>query len=888
MHQDQKKSIIKRFLQEASITESFVMSDEMVELQPFYTELGQCLDALEKSDNTLLDFAHVEVNLDKWKLLTSVLQAGLTLKEGNPPQITQINRKAMKDEANTLYLNKLPQSDYFNRVIQNDHVNQVFTIEPLVNKAVEKLSGLLLDRTKNLDFGKNNIEEIEVLIRQLKEEIKQAEQVSDDSRRDRVKEQLTVAEDLLKIKQLTTLLIPHEYDADDTAYCTLAESAGGVTEKVSLIRLATVEKQLGRLRDTEVNNINDYIQYRNAYKLSTDAILKLPKHGKIEEVQRESIALNISRILNLDTTRSSMVSYEGKPALFIPFDDIKLMNEFAKGKTLKAFSLNPFSSAKTYEHYSTINPVGSGLQGDLFTDDFGSALSLLYICSDTDSVGGYNQNKALRNGRSLFIFDQVVMMSDKLKLDSRLSLIPDQFVMAHTRHGQGRNRTIIEDSSLITKFDSLVLLISQQQKIYKYLDRTVEFHNQEINQINIKLAQSSDKLEIKQLNEQKNNFIKLRSDALNLHEAVQHRIDQIAKTLPGWSKDLNVRDMRQALILEKLLHNPCLFTDNGRPYKNPWTYRQNNPVKTIASLSDDKLLITFTSKVPADMVAFLKRAGNIDSLKNNSSNKLEISKIDFARLQENMLHPEAAAFLDHQRSYLDKRDLLQIGKAYDKGHRTRILNLVESYQKEINKGDREQKLNLMNDARIYLENYIQTAKDKGFGMHVLKKMHFDFQQRLQSMMADKKPDNLDQAFAAALKFDRVAMFNRVIASAIRNERLETAEFRDFLNNCADLMTFDLNHQQAISISAQLNQIGEDVLKAFEQPPEISKNMALDNALSDNELNAINLVDLREDELEVQHNGLIGIQPSPIKEMDPHQMDQQYVEHDPSSEITLKN
>ena len=380
------------------------------------------------------------------------------------------------------------------------------------------------------------------------------------------------------------MTIPGEHGAGAMTYCTLAESAGGVTEKVSLVRLAKVTEQLGRLRDTDVADVDAYIAHRGNYKLSTEAILKLPKHGSIEEVQRESMALNISRILHLDTTSSSMVSHNGKPALFVPFENIRLLKDFAQGKTF-----TPFGSSKSYEHYSTINPVGEGVQGDSFVEDFGNALGLFYICSDPDSIGGYNQNKALRDNRSLFIFDQVVMPSDKLKLDSRISLQPDDIIMGHTRHGRGRNRTLIEDSSFTAKFDSIVEILRQQERIYKYANRTIALYTNEIERINRDLGRLHTPLQDKELKEQKAQFGALLKDAINLREAVKSRIDKIGTTLPRRSRDLSNNDICQALVLEKLVHNPRLFTDLGRPYKNPWTTRQDNPVTLIATTEPGKL-----------------------------------------------------------------------------------------------------------------------------------------------------------------------------------------------------------------------------------------------------------------------------------------------------------
>ena len=81
------------------------------------------------------------------------------------------------------------------------------------------------------------------LITQIKGGIKRAEAAGNQLLVGRAKNQLTLAEDLLKVNQLTALTIPSEHGAPPSIYCTLAEAAGGVTEKVSLVSLAKVTTQ---------------------------------------------------------------------------------------------------------------------------------------------------------------------------------------------------------------------------------------------------------------------------------------------------------------------------------------------------------------------------------------------------------------------------------------------------------------------------------------------------------------------------------------------------------------------------------------------------------------------------------------------------------------------
>lgn len=847
MDTELKKRIIKRYLEQISVPY------EEIENVPFYKELGDALDTLEQTHHQLLDFPNVETDEAKWERLSDVLGNGVTITIGAPSVITAIAPRRMIDRARSIedriFINELPKPDYYNRITTIDNDTQRDIITPLIETSRDKLVSLLHEITKNTDFDATSNTDVESLIQQLKDEKKQAKKANNYDQAANLKKYLTVAKDLLKINKLTAIAIPGENGGGNT-YCTLAEAAGGVTEKISLVSLATVTTQLQRLQDTDIDSIDDYLSNHHDYKLSTEGILKLPKHGDIKEVQREAMALNVSRILALDTTRSSIVTHDGQPALFVPFDDIKLMKEFAKGKTFEAFE--PFKKEKkTYQHYSTINTVGSGLQSDQFIDDFGDSFGLFYVCSDPDSIGGYNQNKALRDNRSLYIFDQVIMSTDKMKLDSRLSLQPDEFFMKHTRHGQGRNRTLIEDSSLSSKFDSLMHLLAQQNRIYTYATTVADRHQEEIERLEDMLNNPLLSEENKQvLIEKRKQVTDLKDDAIETREAIKARIDKISGILPKVRTEqhdsFRMEHIKQSLVLEKLLHNPTLFTDDGRPYKNPWTYRQDNPVKTLERLRNGNILLKFKSKPSAKMVDFIKRHGS-DSIRLNSSKAIEISEEDLFSLNETILHPESKIQMKHEVDYLNPDDLKQISTAYGEGHRGRILKLVDDYISEMTKptNTQEMKLLVTRNAVIFLQRYINTAKDKGFGMHVLKKLHFDIQQRLQNMIPlEHKPNNLNEAFNAALKLDRVDVFNKVMAEAIKQNKVNSEDFLDFLQICIDQEAQATDHIKAIESSNFISEHGNSLLETLKSPLIVLED------ISDNELD-IDPEKNREEELNSQ-------------------------------------
>ena len=825
MDPEQKKIIIKRLIEQESLPQPFVLADELVEQVPYYTQLSYCLDRLEDLYPNLLgfDFKSVTDNSVQWDRVTRLLTAGLMLEIGAPSQIVAADLDAMKKEAaiiiDTLFIDTLPQPDYYNRITHSDPSLQLMEIDPLISAARDKLAAILTEPTKKTGFDNTNNGHIEKLIKQLQNELKQAKRNRDSVRAQQIENQIVVAEDLLKVNQLSAIIIPGEHGSPSMTYCTLAESAGGVTEKVSLISLDRVKEQLGNLGRDRVSDIESYMRERSKrYKLSTEAILKLPKHGRIEEVQRESFALNMARILELDTTRSSMLMHDGKPALFVPFDDIELMRNFAKGKVLRVFA-----SEKTYEHYSTINPVGAGLQADSYVDDFGNALSLFYVCSDPDSMGGYNQNKALRNAHSLFIFDQVAMSSENFKLDSRLSLQPSGF-MAHSRHGQGRNRTLIEDSAFNSKFASLLTLMQNKQKINRYFERAIKGYDEKITTINQEIARRSLSGAVQQqLETQKKQLVALRGDAVVLQKTIQDRIENIGDVLPLRSEDLSLHHVRQAMILEKLLHNPRLFTDSGRPYKNPWTYRHNNPVKSIDS-REDKLLITLSNELTSTAIlSFIKRVGHLDSLKKISPFQLIISQEDLNKLNENMLYPETRLSLDHAQDYLDPSDLLSIGQAYGSGKQEAVLKTVKEYRTRMTHD--ESAIDLMDNLESALHEIMKKAEDKGFAMHVIKKMHFDFQQRLQKILPHTlKFPELDEAFIAAMKLDQVSLFNQVIVAAVRSARRDpqlkfSTDIQPFLQECIQAAANATNHTKAVDSSNAIASLAVKLISSLKGPKE---------------------------------------------------------------------
>ena len=391
-------------------------------------------------------------------------------------------------------------------------------------------------------------------------------------------------------------------------------------------------------------------------------------------------------------------------------------------------------------------------------------------------------------------------------------------------------------------------------------DRRLKFLANKLQEPLTKEQRTAIQAEIKQVTTLKN-------DAMTIKASMKARIENIHKMMPVRSKTVSDIELRQSLVLEKLLNNPTLFTDTGRPYKNPWTYRHTNTIKSIEVMKDNQLLITLDNKIDPNMTAFLNRHGA--SIEHSSPKQLVITREKLAALRENMLHPETQLQFQADKNYLDKNDLEMISKAYDKGHRTKIMQTVDDYVKVMKKKPvtDDEKRAAINQATVSLMEHISTAKDKGFGMQVMKKLHFDIQQQLQMMIpAHQKPANLDEAFAAAIKLDRIADFNMVVNEAIHNNKLASPAFRDFLQGCIDKATLATNHQEAIDRSAEIPQMAALTVHQFKQKPAVDLMLHEDLGLIHqvDELDGIRLpVAIRLEELSDEANLLSDVAKSDV-------------------------
>jgi hypothetical protein len=617
---------------------------------------------------------------------------------------------------------------------------------------------------------------------------------SDNPQHAALHERLILLKDLKNLSLLEPLLIPINSQKSLT-YCTLAEDAGGVTEKISLVSLTSLEQRLTRLSQHERLDLKTYIHERESLRLPIEAILKLPKKGDVKEVQRESIALNMSRMLSIDTTKSFSVCYKEHPALLIPFESIRLLTEFSTGKKVDAL----YGFGNPYFNYSTIKALGNGLHPNGFVDDFGHAIGLMYLCSDTDGIGGHCQNKALKNARSLFVFDHVFMSEHKFSLDSRLSLHPIQLLMRHTRHGQGRNRSLIEDSSMNSKFNSIMQLLKMKDILLQYIEQTRKMHEQHIKHLENQLKHDNNETYRIVLEDLKI----LKSDADLLQRVLEERIKKINEVFPKTTKPISNEILRQVLIFEKLVNNPRLFTDEGRPYRNPWTDKHETKIETVCILDQCMMQLIFNTSIDIELLNYLKNKRHLTSL-SHSGKIVTLSQVDVLKLDDLALHPEMQSSLVPQFSYLTKEKINLVIKAYQVKHHSAMITACLKFIDQLNQNHTTQEMvQLILNTVSQLEILLKSNEAIGLSKHLCKLFHLEAQVQLQKLLPISLKPKVNLAFNACLNLDRMMEFNQLIGLAILNKRLEDPELIEFLNQCIKEETGSSNFDTAHSHSASL-------------------------------------------------------------------------------------
>jgi hypothetical protein len=699
---------------------------------------------------------------------------------------------------------ELPNANYTSRVTNRLPTGSDVDFEQIKGDATRKLIALF--NKQNPKYSMTNIEELTSRIEQFS---KLSTSESGQQQKLALESTLTMLKDLNKVVDLKIVDIPKESGASDY-YCNLSEEAGGVTEKLCLIGLDKVKTQLQHLIGAPSElNLTDYVKNRSAYKLSTQAILKLPKHGETSEVQREATALNISRILGFTTTTSTMVCHEGKAALFVPFEDIQLMSEFSQGDKKKAYMPNSIkgigailNGKKDYINYSTITPVGNGLCADGFLEDFGKKMSFFYLCNDTDFIGAYNQNKAIKSGKELYVFDQVIMSDDKLAFDTRLNMIPIG-LGKHSRHNQGRNRSIIEDSSFDEKFKSIEHLLNNQQHINNMLNDMISYSPQSLTREHHHIqSQKKNPLQqkkLKQLQQEFSEVEKLKNDAQKIKTTINRRMQSMFDYFPKLNgQKINGRVfltkqnlIKKSLLLEKLINNPVIFTNDGRAYKHPWTYRNKNCIKTISEKNGMvNFNLSFLNETTLNQLTSSLKFSNIELARYSSQdNTITLPMVELMKINENDVYPELNSF-DSRIDYLSEDHLNQLQNAHPDKNKSLVIAKIKSFKLNYLQAEcTGDKLNLLKTTLDSIKNINPSLKEIGFNKHIELKMQMHTQKQLriliqQTLIAGKLNQKIQRAFDSAKKLDRVDNINQVIIAYLKHDVLANEQtFTEYLEKC---------------------------------------------------------------------------------------------------------
>jgi len=352
-----------------------------------------------------------------------------------------------------------------------------------------------------------------------------------------------INEQIKKIESLKKVTIPGQ----TKEYYSIADSAGGVTEKTCLIDKDTLRNKL-----TGLGLANDSSKIIKN-KISMNAILKHPKHGNVTEVQREAIGLKIAKILGFEhVTENTMVNHETEkgfqPCLFVPFGHMEQLTQ-------------------------AMNDAKKSGNGRLLTarfanvEDFGKYSAYFALCGDPDFIGKDGQNKGLTTQQTdpqkLYVFDQVFMPTRFLKLNSAFNLVPANLLAKGfnfiARHFIGRNKSIINDSSYEEKISGTMNLLNKKKDIdnmFKQIKATHKFKDDPVSKVLYKDAKECKKI----FNARVRNIEKLFPSV---------KVGQQLTPISELDKD-HQDILKKAMLVNLLINKPKLYDKNGKPYREPF------------------------------------------------------------------------------------------------------------------------------------------------------------------------------------------------------------------------------------------------------------------------------------------------------------------------------
>jgi hypothetical protein len=444
-----------------------------------------------------------------------------------------------------------------------------------------------------------------------------------------------------KINSLQPIEIPLEY-GKIKRYYSIADNAGGVTEKTCLVSEESVVNSLVALANS--TTIADV----DKHKIRMNAILKHPKDGKDTEVQREAIGLEIARILGFkQVTESKMVLHDTgsgqHPCLFVPFGDMELLTDHIQDAQTMRGRLNP----NQFQH----------------VEDLGKYSAFFMLCSDPDFIGKNGQNKGLTNANNdeqkrLYIFDQVFMNDNNLGLDRAFNLIPTNPLTSMpsviSRHFMGRNKSVINDSSYEEKIKGALHLLSKKEDITRMFNQVAL-----VNQSN-PYAPAVKALEY---------------DAKQTLKTFNARIKSIEKLFPplsveGIPKKVSELDedesklLTKAMLLTQLLNKPKLFDASGKPYRAPFFTTPSTYVNRL-SIHENSVEVSFNRRFGAPLSELKKETLRSQGFRISKDGKSAIiSKDKLLELNEHAYFKENQDAIDIKHNYINPKHLDAIANTY--------------------------------------------------------------------------------------------------------------------------------------------------------------------------------------------------------------------------------
>ncbi len=597
-----------------------------------------------------------------------------------------------------------------------------------------------------------------------------------------------------QLQSLQKIVIPQDaLDVDEAAdvYYAFSSSVGGVTEKAVLISAQTLRSKLRRLNEAlaQAEDVPALCQDI----MCAEAMIKYPKNSAVrknvlieEEVQAEFLALQLALLLGFrDTCQARMISHfiqgRQRPALFVKFDDISLLQEFiSQGEMRDAVILG----------------CGEGLLPDRHIEDLGQYFTYLFLCSDPDALGKIGQNKGIIRLSKLYIFDQVIKnglsVFDNFKLDSNLNMTAPS-LKSKSRHHRGRNKSLVEDASIVSKYNSMIAALRQRNEILDLFQFTIVAHLDTLKRL--KSQRPQQKQLIKQVENLKaaayehHNYVAERLGAMDRF-LPQYQCQQSGeKYLPPYEASDEVKDnVGQLFLLQQCLASPVLYREDGLPFRS---IRPTTKAAKIELIIDkgEQLEVQYSGELNQEMLEYLGKTLGITSQNKRS---YLIPKASLALVNEAMIFPEFSETLDTMASFVDSVALRRLQQRYESCSQSAKANqLLENYRRKLydNAAD-SVKAGQMKSTLLDFKTLIQIASRQrhahlGYITHAYRCLHFDVIKQICHLHSvAQNPalvDKIKQAFTAAIRIDCLNSLTLLITTTVNKGQLDNCRFHQLLD-----------------------------------------------------------------------------------------------------------